>query len=58
MDLESLDHGTPMERAVELAERAGDRGDGPYGSVLVRKGDVVMEESNRTNTENDLALHP
>jgi len=53
-----MDHEPPMERAIELAAAAGERGDGPYGSVLVRDGDVVMEASNRTNTDDDLALHP
>lgn len=58
MDLDALDHEAPMERAIELAGKAGDRGDGPYGSVLVRDRDVVMTETNRTRTEDDLALHP
>lgn len=58
MDLSGHDHEAYVERAIELAERAGERGDGPYGSVLVRDGDVVMEETNRENTEDDLALHP
>lgn len=58
MDLDAMDHEPPMERAIELAEEAGERGDGPYGSVLVRDGAVVMEASNRTNTDDDLALHP
>jgi tRNA(Arg) A34 adenosine deaminase TadA len=58
MDLDGRDHEAAMERAIELAEEAGDRGDGPYGSVLVRDGDVVMLETNRTKTEDDLALHP
>jgi tRNA(Arg) A34 adenosine deaminase TadA len=58
MDLDALDHEAPMERAIDLAERAGERGDGHYGSVLVRGGAVVMEAENRTNTDDDLALHP
>jgi tRNA(Arg) A34 adenosine deaminase TadA len=58
MDLDALDHEAPMARAIELAERAGERGDGHYGSVLVRDGDVVMAAENRTTTDDDLALHP
>lgn len=58
MNLDALDHAPPTRRAVELAEAAGERGDEPYGSVLVRDGDVRMEASNRTVTEADLALHP
>lgn len=57
-DLESLDHEVFMERACELARTAGDRGDGPYGSLLVVDGEVLMEESNYESTEDDLSLHP
>lgn len=56
--LDSLDHDPFVRRAIELAREAGERGDGPYGSVLVCDGEVVMEASNRTNTEGDIALHP
>jgi tRNA(Arg) A34 adenosine deaminase TadA len=63
MDDETLDpdtsaHDPFVRRAIDLAREAGERGDGPYGSVLVRDGEVVMEASNRTNTEDDIALHP
>ena len=58
MDLDLDDHETPTRRAIELAEKAADRGDDPFGSVLVRDGEIVMEERNRTHTEDDLALHP
>jgi tRNA(Arg) A34 adenosine deaminase TadA len=47
-----------IERACELARGAGDRGDGPYGSLLVVDGEVVFEESNRERTDDDIALHP
>lgn len=47
-----------VERAIELARRAGERGDDPFGAVLVRDGEIVMEAQNRENTEEDLALHP
>ena len=57
-ELDALDHEPHVRRAIDLAREAGDRGDGPYGSVLVRDGEVVMEESNRENTDDDIALHP
>jgi len=56
--LARLDHEQYVERAIELAREAGDRGDGPYGSVLVRDGRRVGRASNREYTEEDLALHP
>lgn len=58
MDLTGRDHETPMRRAIELAEEAAERGDEPYGSVLVRNDEIRMEASNRTRTGEDLALHP
>ncbi|WP_210424069.1 nucleoside deaminase [Halorussus ruber] len=57
-ELDALDHEPHVRRAIDLAREAGDRGDGPYGSLLVRDGDVVMEETNRENTDDDIALHP
>jgi tRNA(Arg) A34 adenosine deaminase TadA len=47
-----------MERAIELAHEAVDRGDRPFGSVLVRDDEIVMTASNRVNTEDDIRRHP
>nr|WP_265112476.1 nucleoside deaminase [Halosolutus halophilus] len=47
-----------MRRAFELARSAVERGDRPFGSVLVRDDAVVMEASNRVLTENDVRRHP
>ncbi len=58
MDLDELDHEPHVRRAIKLAREAGERGDGPYGTVLVRDGEVVMEAGNREHTEDDIALHP
>lgn len=57
-ELDALDHEPHVRRAIDLAREAGERGDGPYGSVLVRDGQIVMEETNRENTDDDIALHP
>jgi tRNA(Arg) A34 adenosine deaminase TadA len=58
IDLDALDHESHVRRALALAREAGDRGDGPYGSLLVRDGTVVMEARNREVTDDDVALHP
>ncbi|MFB6299875.1 MAG: nucleoside deaminase [Halobacteriales archaeon] len=58
VDIEALDDDRYMHRAIELAREAGNRGDGPYGSVLVHDGEIIMEEGNREQTDGDLALHP
>jgi tRNA(Arg) A34 adenosine deaminase TadA len=51
-------HEQHIEQTHQLAREAGSRGDGPYGSILVVDGDVVMKETNRERTDNDIALHP
>jgi tRNA(Arg) A34 adenosine deaminase TadA len=53
-----LDHEAHIRRTFELAREAADRGDNPFGSVLARDDAVVMEESNRVRTENDIRRHP
>lgn len=57
-DFEQFDHESHMNRAFELAREAADRGDRPFGSVLVRDDEVVMEDSNRVVTEDDIRRHP
>jgi tRNA(Arg) A34 adenosine deaminase TadA len=58
MDLDALDHDRYMERALELAREAADRGDQPFGSLLVLDDSVVMEARNAVNTADDLREHP
>ncbi|MFC4543096.1 nucleoside deaminase [Halosolutus amylolyticus] len=55
---DSFDHESHMRRAIELARSAVDRGDRPFGSVLVRDDEIVMEASNRVLTEDDVRRHP
>jgi len=55
---EEFRHESHMRRAFELAREAVDRGDSPFGSVLVREDSVVMAESNRVNSETDIRRHP
>lgn len=47
-----------MRRAIELAGEAAERGDNPFGSVLVHNEEIVMEDSNRVATEDDVRRHP
>ena len=46
-----------MERCIELARQALDRGDHPFGSVLVRDGQIFAEGKNRVNTKLDPTAH-
>ena len=57
-DFDSFDHASHMRAAIDLAREAAARGDEPFGSVLVRDDTVVMRESNRIETEDDLRRHP
>lgn len=57
-EFDDFDHESHMRRAIELARKAVNRGDRPFGSALVREDAVVMSESNRVNTENDIRRHP
>lgn len=55
---DDFDHEAHMRRAFELAREATNRGDRPYGSVLIRDDAVVMADSNRVLTEDDVRRHP
>lgn len=55
---DEFDHDAHMREALSLAREAAERGDEPFGSVLVRDDEVIMAESNRINTENDRRRHP
>ncbi|MFC6785267.1 nucleoside deaminase [Halobaculum halobium] len=56
----SLSHEDHVREAIELARGAAERGDDPYGSVVVRARDdeVVMTERNAVNTADDVRRHP
>jgi tRNA(Arg) A34 adenosine deaminase TadA len=57
-DFEAFDHEAHMRRAFELAHEAEARGDRPFGTVLVRDDAVIMGDSNRVNTADDIRRHP
>jgi tRNA(adenine34) deaminase len=46
-----------MERCIELAREALDRGDHPFGSVLVRDEQIFAEGQNRVNSKLDPTAH-
>lgn len=56
--LDQFNHHAHMARAFELAAEAAERGDGAFGSVLVRDDKIVLEDSNRNVTQNDIRRHP
>src|SRR5215212_4720031 len=48
---------TYMQIAIEEARAAQAEGDFPYGSVLVRKGEILGRARNHMNTHNDPTSH-
>lgn len=58
MDMDDADEREFMRRAIELAAEARDRGDDPFGSVLVLDGAIVMEAKNAVATADDPRRHP
>lgn len=47
----------PMERALELAQLAGEAGEVPVGAVVVRNGEVIAESANRMRALADPTAH-
>lgn len=51
------DHERFMKECIDLAKQAMEQGDPPFGSVLVRNGEVIAGDHNRTASENNFMLH-
>jgi tRNA(Arg) A34 adenosine deaminase TadA len=52
-----MDDVAAMRRCIELGREALDRGDHPFGSVLVRDGSIFAEGQNRVNSKLDPTAH-
>lgn len=46
-----------MQRALEEARAAGERGEVPIGAVIVADGEIVAAAGNRTRELNDVTAH-
>jgi len=57
-NFDEFGHDAHMRDTFELAREATARGDKPFGSVLVRDDTVIMSDSNRESTEDDIRRHP
>jgi tRNA(Arg) A34 adenosine deaminase TadA len=49
---------TYLQRTFDLAREAAANGDTPFGSLLVRDGEVIAESRNTTRTDEDITAHP
>lgn len=48
-----------IEKALDLAYEAKEKGDNPFGSILVNQdGEIIMEDENTQVTQNDITGHP
>lgn len=48
-----------IKKAIELAYQAKEKGDNPFGSILVdENGNILMEDENTQITKNDISGHP
>ena len=50
-------HYTFIRRAIELAQSAVDKGNHPFGALLVLNGEIILEAENMVNTEHDATSH-
>ncbi|WP_332900316.1 nucleoside deaminase [Haladaptatus sp. CMSO5] len=57
-EFDEFDHDAHMRETFKLAREATARGDKPFGSVLVRDDTVIMSDSNREITDDDIRRHP
>ena len=52
------DRETHLRAAFDLAREAADRGNTPFGALLVRDGRVLSRARNSTVTDDDITAHP
>ena len=53
----SENHEVFLKRAIELSRQAVAHGNHPFGALLVRDGEIVMEAENTVNSEVDITGH-
>jgi tRNA(adenine34) deaminase len=46
-----------MERCFEVAQRGADKGELPFGAVIVCQGQVIAEATNCVSSEGDVTRH-
>lgn len=51
------EHINYMHRVIELAEQALQKGNKPFGALLVSEGKIILEAENTTQSENDSTRH-
>ena len=52
-----IDHDRFISRAIALANHAMEKGNHPFGALLVHEGKVILEAENTVLSENDVTRH-
>jgi tRNA(Arg) A34 adenosine deaminase TadA len=53
----SENHHPFIRRSIELAQSAVDKGNHPFGALLVLNGEIILEAENTVNTDDDPTCH-
>jgi tRNA(Arg) A34 adenosine deaminase TadA len=53
-----MDDESYIREAIDLARESVENGNTPFGSLLVRDGEVIRRSRNTTVTEEDITAHP
>ena len=51
------EHNNHIHRAIELAGQAFEKGDLPFGALLVHNDRIILEAENTSQSENDVTRH-
>lgn len=52
-----VDHELLIEKTYQLAKNARDKGNHPFGALLVFDGEIILTAENTVNTANDVTRH-
>jgi tRNA(Arg) A34 adenosine deaminase TadA len=53
----SENHHRFIRRSIELAQSAVDKGNHPFGALLVLNGEIILEAENTVNSDHDATSH-
>jgi tRNA(Arg) A34 adenosine deaminase TadA len=53
----SVDHEFFIRESYELARRAAERGNHPFGALLVKQGEIILRAENSINSDRDITHH-
>ena len=57
LKLSQQDHERFLRAAIAHADQAGQKGNRPFGAVLVRNGQIIFENESSQNADHDITFH-